>query len=215
MEGKTHVLGGALAGIACVAMFSPESSGAMLTIGAGMFGSLLPDLDHPGSILGREVPLISSGITQFLGHRGPMHSILAAIVVWLGAWGLATHYLGPTSLLTSWLVALVLGYLSHLALDALNPSGVPILWPLKKHARIPLVTTGSAIEKLVVFPVLLCLCVAMGVLVLSPMALGFPALGFPDIGEGGAAGIVVTMFKGWMKFMEFLGEVIMNVIFKT
>jgi hypothetical protein len=55
----------------------------------------------------------------------------------------------------------------------------------------------------------------MGVLVLSPMALGFPALGFPDIGEGGAAGIIVTMFKGWTKFMEFLGEVIMNVIFKT
>ena len=88
MEGKTHVLGGALAGIACVAMFSPESSGAMLTIGAGMFGSLVPDLDHPGSVLGREAPLISSGITLFLGHRGPMHSILAALTVWAGAWGL-------------------------------------------------------------------------------------------------------------------------------
>ncbi len=202
-----------MAGIACVAMFGPESSGAMLTIGAGMFGSLLPDLDHPGSILGREAPLISSGITLFLGHRGPMHSILAAFIIWVGAWGLAARFLGATSFLTPWLVAIALGYLSHLALDALNPSGVPVLWPLKKHVRIPLVTTGSAMEKLVVFPVLLCLCVAMGVLVLSPMFPGIPALGFPDIGEGGVAGIVVTMFKGWTKFMEFLGQVIKGVIF--
>lgn len=213
MEGKTHVLGGALAGIACVAMFGPESSGAMLTIGAGMFGSLLPDLDHPGSVMGREAPLISSGITLFLGHRGPMHSILAALIIWVGAWGLATRFLGATSFLTPWLVAIVFGYLSHLALDALNPSGVLVLWPLQKHVKIPLVTTGSAVEKLVVFPVLLCLCVAASVLVLSPMFPGIPALGFPEIREDGVGGIVVTMFKGWTKFMEFLGEVIMNVIF--
>ena len=53
MEGKTHVLGGALAGIACVAMFSPESSGAMFNRGGDVWFSS-PDLDHPGSILGRE-----------------------------------------------------------------------------------------------------------------------------------------------------------------
>jgi cystathionine beta-lyase family protein involved in aluminum resistance len=44
---------------------------------------------------------------------------------------------------------------------------------------------------------------------------GIPALGSPGIGGDGGAGIVVTMFKGWMKFMEFLGEVIKGVIFTT
>ena len=43
---------------------------------------------------------------------------------------------------------------------------------------------GSAIEKIVVFPVLLCLCVVTGVLVLSPMFPGIPALGSRHRGWG-------------------------------
>lgn len=58
-----------------------------------------------------------------------------------------------------YLVPLVLaGYLSHLVMDSFNPQGVPWLWPVKKHFRLPLVKTGSLFERVVMMPAMLFLC---------------------------------------------------------
>jgi inner membrane protein len=57
------------------------------------------------------------------------------------------------------LVPLVLaGYLSHLVMDSFNPQGVPWLWPLRKHFGLPLVKTGSFLERIAVVPAILILC---------------------------------------------------------
>ena len=48
--------------------------------------ALLPDLDHPRSLLGRQLPWISGPLSRLFGHRGFTHSLLA---VGMGVWGLA------------------------------------------------------------------------------------------------------------------------------
>ena len=46
-----------------------------------------------------------------------------------------------------WVVAPVMvGYLSHLLADGLTPSGVPLLWPMKRRFTLNLCVTGSLRE---------------------------------------------------------------------
>ena len=87
------------------------------------------------------------------GHRGPLHSLPG-----LAAFGLACAL--PLALLWGgeYGAALVLGYGSHLALDAMTRHGVPLLptrgqggrWGLKRHRHLLprrwRFVTGSAAE---------------------------------------------------------------------
>ncbi|MGI2205178.1 metal-dependent hydrolase [Shewanella oncorhynchi] len=91
--------------------------------------SLLPDIDHPESKLGRRIKPISS-ILAIFSHRGITHSLWAvALMVWL----LASHQ--ADSIASQ---ALVIGYLSHLLGDALTPAGIRPFWPLGKAQRVGL-----------------------------------------------------------------------------
>ena len=114
-------------------------------VAVAALGALLPDIDHPSSWLGRRLWPVSRPLSMVLGHRGLTHSLLAVIggLAVLGAVepgpGLA-RLAGP----------LALGYLSHLAADALTPSGVPLLWPWKQRFGIGLCPTGGLMEWLVV-----------------------------------------------------------------
>lgn len=104
-------------------------------IPAVLLGSLLPDLDHPGSILGRLFRIISLPLSKLCGHRGFTHSLLALS---------ALAILWETQVTTHWQIAsdishaLLLGYLSHLLADILTPAGVPFLWPLKLRFALPI-----------------------------------------------------------------------------
>ncbi|EEG83568.1 MULTISPECIES: metal-dependent hydrolase [Proteus] len=104
-------------------------------IPAVLLGSLLPDLDHPGSILGRLFRIISLPLSKLCGHRGFTHSLLAFC-------GLAI--LWETQVSPQWDIsadifhALLFGYLSHLIADMLTPAGVPFLWPLKIRFALPI-----------------------------------------------------------------------------
>ena len=105
-----------------------------------LVGALLPDIDHPKSMLGRRVAPVSLLVSGLFGHRGMTHSLLLPILAVVGClygWG---H-------VPAWMLALAAGYLSHLLADWLTPSGVPLCWPLRTRFRSPLsVTTGSAAE---------------------------------------------------------------------
>lgn len=84
-------------------------------------GALTPDLDHPSN----------SGLISFIStHRGWTHSIFGAIVfsVFVGyifvLYDFNFSYVFPFST----------GYISHLVLDSLTPTGVKWLFPYKKDA---------------------------------------------------------------------------------
>ncbi|ABO49380.1 membrane-bound metal-dependent hydrolase [Desulforamulus reducens MI-1] len=136
---RTHLVMGLGAGY-MVAGFDP-----VLLAVAGV-GSLLPDLDHPNSWIGNKIPVLPTITRGILGHRGALHSLAAtlALGLLLGLfWG---KNLG---------IAVAAGYLAHLVGDMFTRSGVPLLWPLPIMVKLPLVRTGSILERFVVFPVMI------------------------------------------------------------
>lgn len=162
MMGRTHVLGG-LSSLWLLALVPDGiglsdgwNNGGVLAMLAAL-GALLPDLDARESQLKRLT--VGGGIAPFalpavalhraLGHRNLLHSaaglgITAALVA--VPIGLAAHAWQPA-------VALLLGYASHLLLDACTKSGIPFLFPNRiRRFALPLrlrLTTGSAAEEAV------------------------------------------------------------------
>lgn len=134
MAGSHVVVGMAtVTALGAVAGIHPD---ALMWTGAA-FGALLPDIDHPGSWIGRRVWVISVPISATFGHRGITHSLfaVAACIAWA-----AFHRL------SGFWVPVALGYLSHLGTDALTPAGVPLLWPNRRVFSLDLFKTGSATE---------------------------------------------------------------------
>ncbi|EOI1367686.1 metal-dependent hydrolase [Serratia marcescens] len=122
-------------------------------IPAALLTSLLPDIDHPKSVLGQRLRWIALPIARAFGHRGFTHSLLAI------AGGMALFQLDVPR---SWpipadaLHAMIIGYFSHLLADMLTPAGVPLLWPCRWRFRLPLLNSqkGNQLERV------LCLCLA-------------------------------------------------------
>ena len=112
-----------------------------LLFAVGAFGSLLPDIDHPSSWLGRRLPFISYPISAVFGHRGITHSLLAIV-------GMA-YLLSGKILIPDVLTALIVGYLSHLFGDSFTHKGIPLFWPNKTPIKMPWTfKSGSATEKI-------------------------------------------------------------------
>ena len=105
-------------------------------------GSLLPDIDHPASWVGRRLRVIARPMVALIGHRGVTHSVVAVLAcLLLLRWqGFSRGVIDP----------LVIGYLSHLAADLLTSSGLRLAWPLRQRQAIPLCRTGSLNESIIV-----------------------------------------------------------------
>ena len=166
MQGKTHMVGGIVIGVVGnQLLLQPTLTDMDSTtkfilaggfIGASIIGSLYPDADHQGSFMGKRL-IISNAIFRALGgvekrmskkapmfaHRGILHTPLFVLLV---------------TLLLSLLVPAIahpivwgfgIGMLSHILLDMLTTSGVPVLFPLtrKKISLLPF-KTGGTFEKI-------------------------------------------------------------------
>lgn len=95
-------------------------------------GSVLPDIDHPGSMVGKNVPLLP----RLLRHRGVTHSLLFCVLA---------------SLVNGWLGV---GCLVHIVMDMMTRQGVELFWPMKKKFRFPLakcVVTNGWFEKILYY----------------------------------------------------------------
>lgn len=145
---ETHLMLALLSSVYGVSRgyFSPDFALAL-----GMLaGTLLPDIDTPKSKLGRKLRPFSDMLSWVAGHRGLVHSLAGMVVFTI-----------PFLIISAWLPgvakAFVMGYLLHLLLDSLTPSGIQWLYPAKLKIRGP-VKTGSLWEKLI-FVVLLYLAV--------------------------------------------------------
>lgn len=158
MTYKTHVAGGLfLAGAIGLAAQLPNCK-TLPMMAAGGLSSLLPDLDIPNSKASRYGlnRLVAYPLNKLFGHRGFIHSPLLCGAITL------VLYLCRCPL---WLWAgFGLGFLSHLALDSLNPSGIPWFWPYKKRFHLLNIKTNTMPE----YIILTALCVAV-VLLLAKM----------------------------------------------
>lgn len=121
MTGRTHLIVGILAGIAVAHLNHLHSTALILPALAGGIGGLLPDLDHPQSMLSGFVP--GAWLLQgLISHRGPTHALLfipavAALLVAVGAPSVIT-------------LALMAGMISHLICDMSTPAGVRLFQPV-------------------------------------------------------------------------------------
>jgi inner membrane protein len=109
-------------------------------------GSLLPDVDHPRSWVGRRIRPVSTAIAATFSHRGITHSAIAVIGLTL----LLLH----AGYRPGGVSALAVGYLSHLAADMLTPRGLRLGWPLRRTWGLPLCRTDSAMESMIVLAII-------------------------------------------------------------
>ncbi|QDD68188.1 metal-dependent hydrolase [Caminibacter pacificus] len=62
------------------AIFPYPSAQFYYAIAGVILGALLPDIDEPGSYIGRKIPIISFLISFFVKHRGFTHTIFFALI---------------------------------------------------------------------------------------------------------------------------------------
>jgi len=129
MMAFTHVATGAFIGLAAARLAHVPHAVELAMLAGGLAGSLLPDIDHPQSWLGRRFFFVSIPLSMLIGHRGATHSAMALFFALAGAWVFASAAGTAGGLASAFSGALCAGYASHLAADWLTPAGIPLLWP--------------------------------------------------------------------------------------
>lgn len=160
MMAYSHAPSGAAAWLPLgVVLGVPTTTNLGLALVAGI-AALLPDMDHPSSVLPRAFPggrFLARRIADFTGgHRHGTHTLLAAIAVAAMAWWTA-YILTPLGAAQAAVLAAAIGvgYLAHILGDCLTLSGVPVLLPFSdRDYGLRLFRTGGGIENLLVAPVL-------------------------------------------------------------
>ena len=164
MTGTTHQMIALASGLWLLTLH-PVSLGPLvgtLAVIAVMFGALTPDLDQPTANIWRR--MLGSNIVGNIfqafsgGHRHLTHSFIGIAVIGLALrWG-ANNLINPafSTQATSLWAAFMVGYISHPVADSFTDRGVPWLWPLNLHIKIPpgpeevRVTTNSFVERIIV-----------------------------------------------------------------
>lgn len=118
-------------------------------MGVVVIASILPDIDHPESMLGRHVKIVSiplsvlQGDKSFLPWSEDSHSRGITHSIWMVA---ACFYIFNSDS-NPYFIALAFGIIAHLIGDALTPAGIRLFWPLPTKFRSPIrFQTGGFVE---------------------------------------------------------------------
>lgn len=117
MMAFTHIAAGSAFALLAAEWLNAPAPQAVLMLAGGVLGSMLPDIDHPGSAFGRRVLPISMMLAAVFGHRGITHSLLAVVGMSALAWFALHHLDWHPGYSVPFVVGLSAGYLSHLAGD--------------------------------------------------------------------------------------------------
>ena len=138
MTAKGHTTLGITVGLAVQQIFFKEMNNNPLLLSVYYFAivnaSLLPDLDEPGSRIGRRFPFFSRLLSLFTTHRGITHFLIVPLAM------AATLFFIENEYLFYGVFALALGTLAHDLGDMLTKGGiVGFFYPLfpKKRIGIP------------------------------------------------------------------------------
>ncbi len=131
MKGTTHALAGLVAGI----VFYSSPIPILLVV----VGALFPDIDKVGSTISKRLPFgrsISTVVELSFTHRGFFHSLWIPALLFVTT-HTTSYFPQPTS------YPLLLGYCSHLVLDACTLSGIRPLYPFNMfHVKGNIKTGG-------------------------------------------------------------------------
>ena len=138
MRGKTHLLFAILLGIFYLDSFRFSGNKLIFFVAIGLAG-LIPDIDHPNSILGRKLKPISIIIHILFGHRKLFHSIFFIIGVSLLAYLFVPFYLIP----------ILIGLVSHIILDMISKEGIILFYPFNILNIKGLFKVGGIFESII------------------------------------------------------------------
>jgi inner membrane protein len=131
MKVATHLIFAECCGFATSAIFNVHYETPSVLIAAAT--SVLPDADYPKSWIGHQLGSISEDLHRFFGHRSFLHSFLAlvlvTVVLGLPLWWIFGH--------SAVIVAVFVGYGSHLLADMMTLGGVQLFWPSRAIAVLP------------------------------------------------------------------------------
>jgi inner membrane protein len=141
----THLSFGLLLGLLAIKFLNLPVNMAVLLM-LLLIGSYGPDIDS-GSVLTRK----GKPLRWFIKHRGPTHSLLSLVLFSLIVLLITSNWY--------YALAFAIGYLFHLLMDSITPTGVPMLWPSKERMRGKIKTTGMV--DVAVLGILLALDIAL------------------------------------------------------
>ena len=136
MTAPNHIVGG----LAITGIFGSFSglnifSDATILV-TTLIGTLLPDIDHTRSGIGKLVYPLAWWINRHYGHRTITHSLLALVFFLLLVKGCMFFLGGPPLLARAFGIA----YASHLLLDMMTIQGVSLFYPFFRN---PCVLPGN------------------------------------------------------------------------
>lgn len=143
----THITFGLFLGLLSLRFVSPGVLWLYLSLVC--LAALLPDIDHPHSLINKKI-ILTRWASHLFKHRGFFHSVFPVFILYL--------VLYPISSVSA--VAISLGYLSHIVIDGLTRSGVNLLYPLATLRVQGFMETGS-VGEWVVFGIVLVGIVAL------------------------------------------------------
>ncbi|KIE63994.1 metal-dependent hydrolase [Candidatus Riesia pediculischaeffi] len=108
-------------------------------ISGSIIGSMIPDVDHPCSRIGRLMRCISLPIYKLSGHRGITHSLLFLIIIILSL----NPVLERSIVSYDFTKSFFLGYFSHIIGDIFTKNGVPLFWPFKTKISLPILKNDN------------------------------------------------------------------------
>jgi inner membrane protein len=140
MLAPTHSVFGIFLTLIILAVFGIQWSLHWTILLVAILGAIMPDIDHPKSVIGKMFYFISAPIERRYGHRTITHSfigwvissVIFALLVLFGVFifGFVLKFeIGGLDLWPRWIAAFSISYMSHLLLDMLNPRGSQMFWP--------------------------------------------------------------------------------------
>jgi len=143
MRGLTHLAGGICAATIIIRSVDASWQGVIAGIAVSSVAALVPDWIN--------VAVPGMRIRGATGHRGFTHWLLMAVITSACVW-MVQPRLAPF-----WLV----GYLSHLVLDALTERGIPALWPIPGQISLLPINEGGLFDKWLGAALVVVACVVM------------------------------------------------------
>jgi len=164
MLAPTHSVFGVFLTLIILAVFGVQWGLHWTIILFAILGAIIPDIDHPKSIIGRIFYPISAPIERRYGHRTITHSLIGwaistvmfAVIIGIISFIPLIAEVGWGDLPIRWIAAFSISYFSHLILDMLNRRGSQMFWPDPGRDVIPRnpkfrPESGSRIEVLIFF----------------------------------------------------------------
>lgn len=129
MTAPNHVAGGIIfTGLFC-SFFSVNIFANPLFIATTVIGSLLPDIDHTKSWIGKSVYPIAKWLSKTYGHRTITHSIFFLVGIFFISLFIEKNFREDYSIST----IVFFSILSHLIFDMVTVAGIPLFYPFYKN----------------------------------------------------------------------------------